>query len=163
MSPSAAARPGHPAGPKGGGFRTRPATGPAGADGANYGNPVTNGPGPGRGPPWRRGRRRYKQWPGPARRRRLDRAGQRAWADNVALDLSARELQLLDILMSHADRVVTKELIAGELSGDGEEVGANAIEVYVHRLRKKLDGSNVGVRAVRGLGYLLMQQDGQAG
>ena len=94
---------------------------------------------------------------------RLDRTGQRAWADNVALDLSARELQLLDILMSHADRVVTKELIAGELSGDGEEVGANAIEVYVHRLRKKLDGSNVGVRAVRGLGYLLMQQDGQAG
>ncbi|WP_174873442.1 response regulator transcription factor [Vogesella oryzae] len=88
-------------------------------------------------------------------RLRLDRGGQRAWADNQPLELSARELQLLDILMGNADRVVTKEQIAGELSGDGEEVGANAVEVYVHRLRKKLDGSGVAVRAVRGLGYLL--------
>ncbi|WP_024300998.1 response regulator transcription factor [Pseudogulbenkiania sp. MAI-1] len=88
-------------------------------------------------------------------RLRLDRTGQRAWADHVALDLSGRELQLLDILMRHAERVVTKEQIAAELSGAGEEVGANAVEVYVHRLRKKLDGSGVGVRAVRGLGYLL--------
>jgi len=88
-------------------------------------------------------------------RLRLDRAGQRAWADQQPLELSARELQLLEILLANADRVVTKELIAGELSGDGEEVGANAVEVYVHRLRKKLDGSGVGIRAVRGLGYLL--------
>nr|WP_294865786.1 response regulator transcription factor [uncultured Pseudogulbenkiania sp.] len=92
-------------------------------------------------------------------RLRLDRIGQRAWADNVALELSARELQLLDILMSHAERVVTKEQIAAELSGTGEEVGANAVEVYVHRLRKKLDGSGVSVRAVRGLGYLLASTD----
>lgn len=88
-------------------------------------------------------------------RLRLDRVGQRAWADQQPLELSARELQLLEILLANADRVVTKEQIAGELSGDGEEVGANAVEVYVHRLRKKLDGSGVGVRAVRGLGYLL--------
>lgn len=86
---------------------------------------------------------------------RLDRGGQRAWAGEQALELSARELQLLGILLLQADRVVTKEQIAGELSADGEEVGANAVEVYVHRLRKKLDGRGVGIRAVRGLGYLL--------
>lgn len=95
-------------------------------------------------------------------RLRLDRGGQRAWCGQQALELSARELQLLDILMAHADRVVTKEQIAGELSGDGEEVGANAVEVYVHRLRKKLDGSGVGIRAVRGLGYLLAVSDAGA-
>ncbi|QDQ27396.1 response regulator transcription factor [Chitinimonas arctica] len=86
-------------------------------------------------------------------RLRLDRAGQRAWAGDTPLDLSARELAVLDVLLSHADRVVTKEQIAAELSGD--ELGANAIEVYVHRLRKKIEPAGVGVRAVRGLGYLL--------
>ena len=90
---------------------------------------------------------------------RLDRAGQRVWAGEQALDLSARELQLMDILMSNGERVVTKEQIAGELAADGEEVGVNAVEVYVHRLRKKLDGSGVGIRAVRGLGYLLAATD----
>lgn len=90
---------------------------------------------------------------------RLDRGGQRVWAGEQALDLSARELQLLDILMANSERVVTKEQIAAELSGEGDEVGANAVEVYVHRLRKKLDGSGVGIRAVRGLGYLLASLD----
>ncbi|WP_293759571.1 response regulator transcription factor [uncultured Aquitalea sp.] len=91
---------------------------------------------------------------------RLDRAAQRAWGGAQALDLSARELELLYILMSHAEKVLTKEQIAGELASDGEEVGANAVEVYVHRLRKKLDGSGVGIRAVRGLGYLLAEEQG---
>ncbi|WP_374348897.1 response regulator transcription factor [Chitinimonas sp.] len=86
-------------------------------------------------------------------RLRLDRAGQRAWAGEVPLDLSARELAVLDILMSQRERVVTKEQIASELGG--EELGTNAIEVYVHRLRKKIEPSGVGVRTVRGLGYLI--------
>ncbi len=90
---------------------------------------------------------------------RLDRTGQRVWAGEQALDLSARELQLMDILMANGERVVTKEQIAGELATEGEEVGVNAVEVYVHRLRKKLDGSGVGIRAVRGLGYLLAAAD----
>jgi two-component system OmpR family response regulator len=88
---------------------------------------------------------------------RLDRSAQRAWAGTQPLDLSARELELLFILMSQAEKVLTKEQISSELSGQGEEIGSNAVEVYVHRLRKKLDGSGVGIRAVRGLGYLLMQ------
>lgn len=84
---------------------------------------------------------------------RLDRIGQRAWADDLPLDLSARELAVLDVLATHLDRVVTREQLAGEL---GEEaLGANAIEVCIHRLRKKIEPAKVGIRAVRGLGYLL--------
>jgi two-component system OmpR family response regulator len=86
---------------------------------------------------------------------RLDRSAQRAWAGPQPLDLSARELELLFILMSQAEKVLTKEQISSELTGQGEEIGSNAVEVYVHRLRKKLDGSGAGIRAVRGLGYLL--------
>lgn len=91
---------------------------------------------------------------------RLDQAGQRAWSGQSALDLSARELELLQILFDHRERVITKEQIAGELSSSGEEIGANAVEVYVHRLRKKLDGSDIVIKAVRGLGYLLTRQPG---
>ncbi|RQO67091.1 DNA-binding response regulator [Aquitalea sp. FJL05] len=86
---------------------------------------------------------------------RLDRSAQRAWSGAQPLDLSARELELLFILMSQAEKVLSKEQISAALSGEGEEIGSNAVEVYVHRLRKKLDGSGAGIRAVRGLGYLL--------
>jgi two-component system OmpR family response regulator len=90
-------------------------------------------------------------------RLRLDRSGQRAWAGDAPLDLSARELAVLDVLMSQRERVVTKEQIAGELGG--EDLGTNAIEVYVHRLRKKIEPSGVGIRTVRGLGYLIEPAD----
>ena len=95
---------------------------------------------------------------------RLDRAGQRAWCNDIALDLSARELTVLEILMSNIDRVVTKEQIVAELGSENAEVGLNAIEVYVHRLRKKLEPCGVVIRTIRGLGYLLeKQQPGMQG
>ena len=50
---------------------------------------------------------------------------------------------------------MSKDQLAEQLYGWGEEVGANAIEVYVHRLRKKLESAGVSVRTIRGLGYLL--------
>ena len=51
--------------------------------------------------------------------------------------------------------MVSKEQLAEQLTGWSEEPGTNAIEVYVHRLRKKLEHAHVTVRTVRGLGYLL--------
>ncbi|WP_018150562.1 response regulator transcription factor [Leeia oryzae] len=91
---------------------------------------------------------------------KLDRAAQRVWYDTVPLDLSARELAVLDILISQRDKVVTKEQIAGELADDSTvDVGLNAIEVYIHRLRKKLEPCKVNIRTVRGLGYLLECQE----
>ncbi|MFC4160993.1 response regulator transcription factor [Chitinimonas lacunae] len=89
-------------------------------------------------------------------RLRLDRGGQRAWAGDTPLELSARELAVLDILLSQRDRVVTKEQIAAEIGG--EDLGANAIEVYVHRIRKKIEPSGVNIRTLRGLGYLIEKQ-----
>jgi two-component system OmpR family response regulator len=85
----------------------------------------------------------------------LDTAGRRATIKGAPLELSARELGVLEVLMLRAGRVVSKEQLAEQLYGWGEEVGANAIEVYVHRLRKKLEPSGTSVRTIRGLGYLL--------
>ena len=57
--------------------------------------------------------------------------------------------------MMRGGRVVNKEQLAEQLYGWDEEVGANAIEVYIHRLRKKLEPGGVSIRTIRGLGYLL--------
>jgi two-component system OmpR family response regulator len=85
----------------------------------------------------------------------LDTAGRRALLNGEPLDLSARELGVLEVLMLRAGRVVNKEQLADQLYGWDEEVGANAIEVYVHRLRRKLEPAGVKIRTIRGLGYLL--------
>ncbi len=71
------------------------------------------------------------------------------------LDLSAREVALLEVLMSRAGRVVAKEQLIERLCGWGEEVSPNAIEVYIHRLRKKLEVCGNNIATVRGLGYYL--------
>lgn len=71
------------------------------------------------------------------------------------LDLSAREIALLEIFLARTGRVVNKEQIIDLLCQWGEEVSANAVEVYVHRLRKKLEPANVKLTTLRGLGYCL--------
>lgn len=74
------------------------------------------------------------------------------------LELSPREWELLDLLMTHHGRVITKEQITQAWSGGAAEPGTsanNAVEVYIHRLRRKLEGAQVAIRTVRGLGYLL--------
>ena len=71
------------------------------------------------------------------------------------LDLSAREIALLEIFLVRTGRVVNKEQIIDLLCQWGEEVSANAVEVYVHRLRKKLESANVKLATLRGLGYCL--------
>ncbi len=85
----------------------------------------------------------------------LDTAGRRATLASEPLDLSARELGVLEVLMMRSGRVVNKEQLADQLYGWDEGVGPNAIEVYVHRLRKKLEPAGVSIRTIRGLGYLL--------
>ena len=69
------------------------------------------------------------------------------------IDLSSRELGLLEILMTRAGRLVSKDQLVEHMCGWGEEVSHNAIEVYVHRLRKKIEPSGVKIATVRGLGY----------
>ncbi len=71
------------------------------------------------------------------------------------VELSARELALLEILLLKAGRLVAKDQLVDQLCSWGEEVSANAIEVYIHRLRKKLEPGNARITTVRGLGYCL--------
>ena len=85
-----------------------------------------------------------------------DQVGRMAWLNDQPLELSAREVGLLEILLQRAGRLVSKEQIVSHLCEWGEEVSHNAIEVYMHRLRKKLEtGGNVRIATVRGLGYCL--------
>ena len=88
----------------------------------------------------------------------LDVTGHRAALDGMPLELSAREISVLELLMTRAGRVVSKEQISEQLSDLGEEISSNAIEVYVHRLRKKIEAGNVNIRTMRGLGYLMVKE-----
>jgi two-component system OmpR family response regulator len=85
----------------------------------------------------------------------FDSVKRQASVDETPLVLSAREVEVLEILLNHAGRVTAKEAIADRLAGWDEGVGDNAVEVYIHRLRRKLVGSGVAIRTLRGLGYLL--------
>lgn len=88
-------------------------------------------------------------------RLQFDQTGRVAVVDDQTLDLSAREVSLLEILLTRSGRMVSKNQIVDHLCEWGEEVSSNAIEVYVHRLRKKLEPSGVRIATVRGLGYCL--------
>jgi two-component system OmpR family response regulator len=80
----------------------------------------------------------------------------RATVRGEALDLSPREWMLLELLLSQRERVVTKDQIVQAWALDRTEAGStSSIEVYIHRLRRKLEQSGLAIRTVRGLGYLL--------
>ncbi|GAB3247633.1 response regulator transcription factor family protein [Chitinimonas naiadis] len=83
----------------------------------------------------------------------LDPARRRITQGEKVLELSAREFDLLALLITQPDRPVSREQIENALYGWGEEVESNAIEVHVHHLRKKL-GSD-WIKTLRGVGYLL--------
>ena len=94
----------------------------------------------------------------------FEREVRRASVDGVMLDLSPREWLLLDLLLTQRNRVVNKDQILRAWSndrGDGAKAEAaigsssGTVEVYIHRLRRKLEGSGLAIRTVRGLGYLL--------
>jgi two-component system OmpR family response regulator len=85
----------------------------------------------------------------------FDAAARSATVDGTALDLSARELAMLELLLSRAGRIISKEQFVEHLCGFDDDVTSNDIEVYVHRLRRTLDPSGIHVQTVRGLGYFL--------
>tara|TARA_B110000879_G_C11048704_1_gene461889 strand:- start:318 stop:992 length:675 start_codon:yes stop_codon:yes gene_type:complete len=84
-----------------------------------------------------------------------DQQGRVATMDGVMVDLSARELGLLEVLLQRTGRLVSKDQLVERLCEWGEEVSNNAIEVYIHRLRKKIEKGPVRIVTVRGLGYCL--------
>ena len=88
-----------------------------------------------------------------------DRIGRVARVAGRSLDLSARELVILELLLRRADRMVSKEQILDHVCEWSEEVSTNAIEVYVHRLRRKLETADVEIVTTRGVGCRLQKAD----
>ena len=89
---------------------------------------------------------------------RVDATLPQAWLGDEALELTQREWALLSLLVTHAGRVVSREEVLESWQsdpGDSAGVTSNALEVYVHRLRRKLAGSTLNIRNIRGLGYML--------
>ncbi|MEK9776798.1 MAG: response regulator transcription factor [Quisquiliibacterium sp.] len=72
-----------------------------------------------------------------------------------AIELTPREWSIMEYLMLHASTVVSKDKLLQAISDWDDNLGPNAIEVYVSRLRGKLDGTEVSIRTVRGVGYRL--------
>ena len=85
----------------------------------------------------------------------FDTTGRVAYLNDQMIELSARELSLLEVLLQRCGRLVSKEQLVERLCEWGEEVSNNAIEVYIHRLRKKIERGPVRIATVRGLGYCL--------
>jgi DNA-binding response OmpR family regulator len=85
----------------------------------------------------------------------FDTAARQVQVDGAPLDLPRRELNLLELLLVQRGQVVAKQALLEKLFGLDDEPGVNAVEIYVHRLRKKLEPAGVRIRTVRGLGYLL--------
>ena len=87
----------------------------------------------------------------------LDVDGRQVFVDDTPQILSAREIDLLEILLRRTGRVVPKSLAEDHLFGTSGDVRSNAVEVYIHRLRKHLVDAhaNVEIHTVRGVGYLM--------
>lgn len=88
---------------------------------------------------------------------RFDVAGRAVSINDQPIEFSARELGVLEVLLQRPGRVVSKEQLMEHMYGWDNEVSPNAIEVFIHRLRKRLEPYGLGIRTVRGLGYLLEQ------
>jgi DNA-binding response OmpR family regulator len=87
----------------------------------------------------------------------LDAAARQVFINDEPHVLSARELAVLEILMRRKGKVVSKKLVEDQLFGAGGDLSSNAVEVYVHRLRKQLaeHGARVAIHTIRGVGYMI--------
>jgi two-component system, OmpR family, response regulator len=88
---------------------------------------------------------------------RLSGEERRIYNGSTPMELSPREFAVIEALLLRGGRVVSKSQLQSHLARFGGDVGDAAIEVYVHRARKKLDGSGSEIVTLRGFGYLLQE------
>ncbi len=83
--------------------------------------------------------------------------GRQAEIEGKLLPLPAREVDVLEVLMKRSGRVVSHDSLQAQVFGSSQDVASNAIEVYIHRLRKLLAeaGATVRIHTIRGAGYLM--------
>jgi two-component system response regulator TctD len=84
----------------------------------------------------------------------FDGAARRVTVAGRAVELGAREFRLLELLLANLNRVLSKDALLDQLFGLEDAVAPNAVELYVSRLRRKLEGSAVRIRTLRGIGYV---------
>ncbi|MBO0904109.1 response regulator transcription factor [Jiella sonneratiae] len=84
----------------------------------------------------------------------FDRGARRALLGGVDLELRQREVQVLELFLGHLGRVLTKDEVADRIYTFDEAPSLNAVEQTITRLRKKLEGSPLQIRTIRGLGYI---------
>src|ERR1700688_3770014 len=90
----------------------------------------------------------------------FDLRNRQASIDDQPQVLSSRETAVLELLMRSKGRVVSKKQVEDHIFGLSGEVASNAVEVYVHRLRKQLSdkGAKVQIHTIRGVGYLIAEE-----
>ena len=86
---------------------------------------------------------------------RLDPAGHFAWRAGEPLDLTAKEFALLEYLMRNPNRLLTREMVVSHLWGYDQTIASNVVDVYIRRLRRKVDDPHDVklIETVRGAGY----------
>ncbi len=88
----------------------------------------------------------------------IDRGKRMVKVDGAPVELTRRELTLLEILSARPGRIFGKDELVDQLFGFDDEPSPNAIEQYIARLRKKLAGSGAEIKTLRGLGYQIVCQ-----
>ncbi len=87
----------------------------------------------------------------------FDSAGRRASLDGMALELTRRELQLVELLVSRFGVTLDRERLIDRIFTGEDGVAPNALEVLVSRVRRKLEGAGLELVTVRGIGYALRE------
>ena len=85
----------------------------------------------------------------------LNTADNRIVAEGKPIPLSPREYAVLELLLLQAGKVVCKDRLAQRLASDSDALSDNAIEIYIHRVRKRIEPYGVLIKTLRGLGYTL--------
>src|SRR5271166_2461586 len=90
----------------------------------------------------------------------FDTQARQTFVDDQPQALAARETSVLELLLRRSGRVVPKQMVEDQIFGRSSDLASNAVEVYIHRLRKHLAelGAKVEIHAVRGVGYLIAEE-----
>lgn len=86
----------------------------------------------------------------------MDPAARRVIQKDKQVELSAKEFNLFNELVTHMGQVLTREQLEEKLYGWGQEIESNSVEVHIHHLRRKLGGDLI--KTIRGVGYIIEQR-----
>lgn len=89
----------------------------------------------------------------------FDTSTRQVFLEDREVEFSSREREVLSALLHRTGKVMSKQALTSAMSSWDASIGSNAVEVYIHRLRKKLEPEGIYIRTVRGLGYLIEASD----